>query len=193
MTGSEDRRVPRGSCVEEATRASASRRSSKMSSVAPAGTFSEPADAALAAFSFSRLCNHQTTAKTISASKRKMHSRTNQRFAPCKFSQRAPNHANMAAKTSPIPPAMFCQESCINLLPSQKCCERMNVGSVAAQQHLEQKKTQQGKDNACQGPNCQAPDPRICFRRSNRAFWNGPPRRESRQRAANSADLIRNR
>src|SRR5216683_1477928 len=132
MTGREESRVPLGSCVEEATRASASRKISRMSSVTPAlGVPSALEDISPAGLAFCRLCSHHTMAPTA------------------------------RAKTSPIPPAKCCQESCISPLPSQECGERMDFGSIAAQQSLEDHEKQQSDEHAGKCADRQTPDPGV--------------------------------
>src|SRR5260370_28698203 len=102
-------------------------------------------------------------AKTARASTRKMLKRNTHKLAPCKFSHRAPNHAIMATKTNPIPPAKCCQESCINCLPSQNCGEPADFPSVAAQQGPEDHEKQHGGKATRHSPDGQTPDPRHLF------------------------------
>jgi len=102
ITGREESRVPRGSCVEEATRASASRKNQKDVLGHPCTrVLSAPADVPAAGLAFCRLRSHQTMAPTARARSRKIQRRKTHRLGPCKFSQRPPNHANMATKNQP--------------------------------------------------------------------------------------------
>src|SRR5260370_7195867 len=112
MTGKEESRVPRGSCEEEATRASASRKISRMSSAAPAlGAPSGLEDASPEGLACGRFRSHQTTANTARARRMKTHIRKTHRLAPCKFSHSAPNHPIMPAKTTPPPPPTRYQQT----------------------------------------------------------------------------------
>src|SRR6266571_2778905 len=191
MTGKEESRVPRGSCEEEATRASASRKINRMSSAAPApGAPSGLEDASPEGLACCRLRSHQTTANTARARRMKTHIRKTHRLAPCKFSHSAPNHAIMAAKTRPMPPTKCCQESCISFLPSQQRGERVHAGSAATQQSFKENEKQQGDKASGQGADRQTADPRIRFDHFHCAFRNGPSGREPRQGPANSPDFF---
>src|SRR5260370_5533780 len=102
MTGKEESRVPRGSCEEEATRASASRKISRMSSAAPAlGAPSGLEDASPEGLACGRLRRHQTTAHTARPRRMKTHIRKTHRLPPCKLPHSAPNQPILTAKSKP--------------------------------------------------------------------------------------------
>src|SRR5260370_1282527 len=191
MTGKEESGVLGGSCEEEATRASASRKISRMSSAAPAlGAPSGLEDASGEGWACFGLRSHQTTANTARARRMKTHIRKTHRLAPCKFSHSAPNHAIMAAKTKPITPTKCCQESCITFLPSQQRGERVHARSAATDQCFKKNENQQGEESAGNGTDRQTANPRIRFDHLHCAFRNGPSGREPRQGPANSADFF---